>query len=451
MPARRAPDGPWHVPVRAPLRPPALDDEDDDPWSWAPLDDPPSTPPHGGAARGLSSVGPRGGQEMDAEETGSGHPDLTPDPLVEPLIARVALPPRPLRPTLISRLRDQVALRLALMRGTDADEFVDTARGGPQPVESVGPVVAAMRARMGPPGTERHPGWTGAPPAEDPDLAGAASWPEVPFHPTSAEELPRTPASSRVLELDRGPRTPGRHARRLGDRRGALGTGDGPAAAGPGRLAGLPDQLRRLTDRPRLAWIAVAALAVVVILVSFLVSHAGAPTPAGLASSGLTSPAAASRAPVAHPAITAEPSASTAPTANPTATPAPTPVAAAQTYGAGGTGWALQDVRCCSVEAGTGYTRIVFDLGGASGSNPTASVSFPTPTTMVVAFPSVSAPGSLTASGGGGLVASVSRASGSELTFRLTLSRGATVQDYGYLPNADEESSAPLHLYLDLG
>jgi hypothetical protein len=223
----------------------------------------------------------------------------------------------------------------------------------------------------------------------------------------------------------------------------------------------MSDQLRSLTDRPRLVWSLAAALSVLIIVVTFLVSHAGTPAPAGLASSGATSPAApaasAGRAPVAQPALSAQPSASTASTASPAATPTPQPTApptaaaASQSYGGGGTGWGLQDVRCCDVEAGTGYTRIVFDLGGSSGANPTATVSFPAPTTMVIAFPSVDAPGSLIGSGSGGLVSGVVRESGSELIFTVTLSRGATVQDWDYFGGADAESSAPLHLYFDLG
>jgi hypothetical protein len=388
-----------------------------------------------------------------AEGVETDHPDrdLAPDAFANPPEARMAPPPRPLRPTLISRLRDQVALRLALMRGPDTDEAVGPA-GGAQPPESVGPVVAAMRARMDPPASDRRSGWGGgATTSWDPDRAGASAWPEVPFRPTTAEEIPRAPAPSRVLELDGGPRTRGRHARRLGDQRGLPGAAGGSGFAGWGGIAALPGRLRRLGDRPRLAWIAAAVLAVVVIMVSFLVSHAGAPAPAGLATAGTTAQAAgASRAPVVRPSTSTAPTVGPTVTATPASTPVPTPALAAQTYGAGGAGWQLQDVRCCSVEAGTGYTRIVFDLGGASGANPTASVSFPTSTTVVVSFPGVTAPAMVTASGSGGLVTGVTRESGSELTFRLTLSRAAAVQDYGYLPNADAESSAPLHLYFDL-
>jgi hypothetical protein len=125
-------------------------------------------------------------------------------------------------------------------------------------------------------------------------------------------------------------------------------------------------------------------------------------------------------------------------------------VVATQTYGGAGTGWQLQDVRCCDVQAVTGYTRIVFDLGGTSGADPTATVSFPTSTTMVVTFTGVSASSSIQGDSGGGIVSAVTRQSGSQVTFRLTLSRAATVQGWAFFGGTDAESSAPLHLYFDL-
>jgi hypothetical protein len=131
-------------------------------------------------------------------------------------------------------------------------------------------------------------------------------------------------------------------------------------------------------------------------------------------------------------------------------TPVPTPLVTTQTYGSGGTGWKLQELRCCDVQAGSGYTRVVFDLGGASGADPNATVSFPSATTMVVAFAGVSATSSIQGDGGGGIVTAVTRQSGSQVIFRLTLARAATVQGWDYLGGTDAESSAPLHLYFDL-
>jgi hypothetical protein len=471
----------WRTPP--PDQRPASPPDDDDPWSWAPRDDEPPPPfrnlpepdlttdAGSGFAPAAAFAGDADWNGVDAEEPGAGHPepDVEPDPLIDPLIAQVAQPPQPVPPTLISRLRDQVALRLALMRGAGGD-VGRPARGAPSPAgnpsspESVGPLVAAMRSRMASSFEPDEPLDQGAGPAPAPwepprpDRAGEPAWPEVPFRSaTIAEELPRSPATPRVRDLDPGPRAPGRHARRLGDRHGSRGATGGSVAQMAGRFGDLPHQVRRLAAHPRRRWLIVAVLAVLVVTVSLVISHAGGPGAAGVASAKPSTrplPAAsATLAPQSQPATVLQPSASTAPTSTPVPTPAPTPVPtfAAQTYGAGGSGWQLQDVRCCDVETGTGYTRIVFDLGDSSGANPTATVSFPTPTTMVVSFPGVSAPGSLAASGSGGVVSGVTRQSGAPLAFRLSLSKAATVQGWAYFGGADAESSAPLHLYFDLG
>jgi hypothetical protein len=126
-------------------------------------------------------------------------------------------------------------------------------------------------------------------------------------------------------------------------------------------------------------------------------------------------------------------------------------VLASQTYGGSGTGWQMEDLRCCDVQAGTGYTRIVFDLGGTTGADPSATVSFPTATTMLVDFTGVSASTSIEGDSGGGIVTGVTRQSGSRVIFQLSLSRAATVKGWDYFGGTDAESSAPLHLYFDLG
>lgn len=474
------PTSPWHTPAldeRHALRP------DDDPWSWAPRDDEPPPPSRGRPAPDLSGSGgpgfaPDAGYAVtsdwsgvDAQEPRAVYPepDVAPDPLIDPLIARVAQPPQPVPPTLISRLRDQVALRLALMRRAGSDEGrlardAPSPAGNPRSPESVGPLVAAMRSRMASSFEPSEPPDRGAGPIPapweppGPDRTGEPAWSEVPFRSaTIAEELPRSPAAPRVRDLDRGPRAPGRHTRQLGDRHGPLGAAGGSVAQMAGRFGDLPHQVRRLAAHPRRRWWIVAVLAVLVVTVSLVISHAGGPSAAGVAmAKPSTRPlpaASATLAPQSQPATVLQPSASTAPTPTPAPTPAPTPVPtfAAQTYGAGGSGWQLQDVRCCDVETGTGYTRIVFDLGDSSGANPTATVSFPTPTTMVVSFPGVTASGSLAASGSGGVVSGVTRQGGAPLAFRLSLSKAATVQGWAYFGGADAESSAPLHLYFDLG
>ncbi|HAW11446.1 MAG: zf-HC2 domain-containing protein [Candidatus Dormibacteria bacterium] len=473
----------WRPPSR--VAPPGSSTGDDDPWSWAPRDDapppplrvppPPASPaggpdhfPRFGAA--VDRTPPAGAPEPEPEPD-ERDPDTAPNPLVDSVIARAARPPQPVPSTLISRLRDQVALRLALRRGAGAaaDTAVaaaDTAGAGrdtavrPVSPDSIGPLVAAMRSRLDPraeaspytrPGSEATP--DSEPPA--PDRTDPLPWHETPFRSaTIAEELPRTPPSSGVRDLDRGPRALGRHTRRLEDSSHRAGGAGGSVAQMAGRFGELPHQVRRLAAHPRRRWLLVAALAALVLIVSLVVIHPGASSPVARP---FTTPAPLaslrpSLAPTAQPATGLAPSASSAPSLSPaaTATPVPAPAVPVQTYGAGGSGWQLEDLRCCDVEKGTLYTRIVFDLGG-SGANPTATVSFPTSTTMVITFPGIDAPIGLGVSGSGGLVTAVTRQSGSPLALRITLSKAATVKDYDYLPNADQESSAPLHLYFDLG
>jgi len=398
--------------------------------------------------------------------------DSTPDPLIDPLIARAARPPQPVRATLISRLRDQVSLRLALMRGPggDVDEASAEMPGpdrGAQQVESGETLSAVLRARLDPPAPIDEPApasTVAAVPVRGvagPERPATSLWTGVP----SFDPAPRADAMNpRVRDLDRGPSKPGRHARQLGDRRW-IGPDAGRLDPRPGRFADLHRRVRHLAQQPRRRYLVLAVLAglaVLVVMVSMLISHAGAPATPLAASTGASShPAAvAPGTPALNPTTGLQPSASVAPTAAPTVsatpvptpvpTPLPTPVVATQTYGGAGTGWQLQDVRCCDVQAVTGYTRIVFDLGGTSGADPTATVSFPTSTTMVVTFTGVSASSSIQGDSGGGIVSAVTRQSGSQVTFRLTLSRAATVQGWAFFGGTDAESSAPLHLYFDL-
>jgi hypothetical protein len=314
----------------------------------------------------------------------------------------------------------------------------------------VGPVVAAMRSRLGTSGDDDVvlPGrghvvspWGAA----GPDPIGYGSQPDGKLRrATIAEEIPRSPGH--IRDLDRGPQTHGRHSRRLGDRRER-----GGATAGlTGWLSEIPGWLRSLAAPPRWRLLAVSLLAVLIVAVSLVVSHAGG-GPAVARSLTLPTPAVHTQ-----PVTIVQPSASSAPTTSPTAsatpapTIAPTSAPAGQAFGAGGSGWQLADVRCCGVEAGTGYTRVVFDLGGSSGPSPTATVSFPTPTTMLVTFAGVTAPASVSAGGAGGVVTGVTRQSGSPVSFEISLSRPATIKGWAYSPGADAESSAPLHLYFDL-
>ncbi len=474
-----------------PISPPAISHArasgaDGDPWSWAPRDGPAPPPSRiypapTFSADPLSSTGAGAGApsgpRMHADVEGGGDAageDATPDPLIDPLIARVARPPQPVRATLISRLRDQVSLRLALMRSADGDaDRAPAAVPGPshgaQPPESAGPLTAALRYRMdphaqtdepvAPPAREAIP-TRGAPGVERPAGTPWSAAPSIDLAMIAGATTPR------VRDLDRGPSKPGRHVQQLGDRRW-IGPSAGKAETSSGRFGDLPHRVRQLAGQPRRRYLVlaiVAVLAVLIVMVSMLVSHVGGGTTASappLASARATAhPAPATATPALQPVTGLQPSTSVAPSAAPTVsatpaptplpTPVPTPVVASQTYGGAGTGWQLQDVRCCDVQAVTGYTRIVFDLGGTSGADPSATVSFPTATTMVITFTGVSAPSSIQGDSGGGIVTAVTRQSGSQVIFRLSLSRAVTVKGWDYFGGTDAESSAPLHLYFDL-
>ena len=470
------PSGDQMWPISLPRTPYArASDDEGDPWSWAPRDDaaPPQSRIYPAPTYSVDALpstpagaGAPSGPRMDADVEAGGDAaveDPTSDPLIDPLIARVARPPQPVRATLISRLRDQVSLRLALMRSADGDggrapAAVPGPSHGAQPPESAGPLTAALRSWMDPHAEMDKPG---APPAHGAVPARGASGVEHPA-PTPWSGVPSFDSATiadgttpRVRDLDRGPSKPGRHARQLGDRRW-IGPSAGKVETRSGRFADLPQRFRHLAGQSRRRYLVLAIvgiLAVLVLTVSLLVSHAGGPTPLPLAAStGATSRA--TPALQSQPATGLQPSIapSAAPTvsATPAPTPVPTPVVTTQTYGGAGTGWQLEAVRCCDVQAGTGYTRIVFDLGGTSGADPTATVSFPTTTTMVVAFTGVSASSSIQGDSGGGIVSAVTRQSGSQVTFRLTLSRAVTVKGWDFFGGTDAESSAPLHLYFDL-
>ena len=477
-PSPRPADQMW--PISLPPTPYArASDDQGDPWSWAPRDDPappqsriypaptfsgdplPSIPGGGGAPSG-----PR----MDDEVVGGGDPadeDAAADPLIDPLIARVARPPQPVRATLISRLRDQVSLRLALMRSADGDaERAAAAAPGPshgaQPPESAGLLTAALRYRMdahaemdepaAPPTGEALPAqrasgvehlaatpWSGGPPFDSAMIAEAS-----------------TP---RVRDLDRGPGKPGRHARQLGDRRW-IGPSAGKVAPSSGRFGDLPHRVRHLAGQSRRRYLIFAILAVLAVLVatvSLLVTH-GPPTLPLVANTGATSRAAPlpSATPALLPAIGLQPSAPVAPSAAPSvsATPAPTPVptpvpapvVATQSFGSGGSGWTAEDVRYGTQPDGDLW--IVIDFSGGSG-EPRATASFSDPTTLDVTLAGARESG-LSPGTGGIVTKAAATSSGSTVNLVFDLSKAVTLKNGSYTPQ-DSSSPYPLHLILDIG
>ena len=377
------------------------------------------------------------------------------------MIARAAHPPQPVPTTLISRLRDQVALRLALRRGAAArDTAVDTAVADqeaadrPAARELIGPLVAAMRSRLDPP-AEASPytrQGSEAPPASGspgPDRAEPSAWHEMPFRSaTIAEELPRMPASPGVRDLDRGPRALGRHTRRLGESRHRAGGAGGSVAQMAARFGELPHQVRRLAAHPRRRWLLLAALVAVVLIVSLLVIRPGASSPVARP---LTTPAPVaslqpSLTPTQQPAANLAPSASSAPTLSPAATATPAPLASSQSFGSGGSGWAIEDVRYGTQPDGDQW--IVIDFSGGTG-EPRATTGFSSPTTLVVTLTGASAPSLSPGTGGIVTKASASAISGGE-SMVFDLSKAAALKNGSYTPQ-DSSNPYPLHLILDLG
>ena len=468
----------WRPPSR--VDPPGSSAREDDPWSWAPRDDapppparvppppasPPGAPDHPPRSAAADPTWPLGGPDAPPEPDGSDQ-DAAPDPLIDSVIARAARPPQPVPTTLISRLRDQVALRLALRRGAGAaaeDTAGDTAVAGqeaagrPATRDSIGPLVAAMRSRMDPPnGASPHPRpvveaapTSGLP---GPDRVEPSPWHEMPFRTaTIAEELPRTAVSPGVRDLDRGPRALGRHTRRLGESRHRAGSAGGSVAQMAARFGELPHQVRRLAAHPRRRWLLVAGLAALVLIVSLVVIHPGAPSPVARP---LTTPAPVaslqpSLAPATQPATNLAPSASSAPTLSPAATatpvPTPAPLASSQSFGSGGSGWAIADVRYGTQPDGDQW--IVIDFSGGTG-EPRATAGFSSPTTLVVTLTRANAPS--LAPGTGGIVtkSSATEISGGE-SMVFDLSKAVALKSGSYTPQ-DSSSPYPLHLILDLG
>jgi len=468
------PSGDQMWPVSLPRTPYArASDDDGDPWSWAPRDDaaPPQSriyPAPTFSVNALPSTpagaGAPSGPRMDADVEAGGDAaveDATSDPLIDPLIARVARPPQLVPATLISRLRDQVSLRLALMRSADGDGGLAPAAvpgpsHGAQPPESAGPLTAALRSWMDPhaemdePASPPTHGAVPARGASGVEHPAATPWSGVPSFDSATIADGTTP---RVRDLDRGPSKPGRHARQLGDRRW-IGPSAGKVETRSGRFADLPQRVRHLAGQPRrryLVFAIVGILAVLVLTVSLLVSHAGGPTPLPLAANtGATSRA--TPALQSQPATGLQPSASVAPSAAPTvsATPAPTPVptlvVTTQSFGSGGSGWTVEDVRYGTQPNGDLW--IVIDFSGGSG-EPRATASFPDPTTLDVTLTGAGESG-LSPGTGGIVTKAAATSSGSTVNMVFDLSKAVTLKNGSYTPQ-DSSNPYPLHLILDVG
>ena len=473
-------------PPPSPSPPTTALEGDDDPWSWAPRDRSPPERRHPEASlpvdEGLEgpadwdarAAAGAGSERWDEDERGLSVSDTTPDPLIDPLIARVARPPRLVQPTLISRLRDEVALRLTLTRagsgGNGGAHTTPAERGRPTAGAAEVAVSRVATATMEAPAREEA--------ARSDGGAGIGARPSVaaPEHdvdrdpafeprrrgPTIAEELPGPTAFTGgplVRDLDRGQLPPGRHARRLGQRRSALGISGSTVLRMVAGLGDLPARARRAGGRSRQRWLAAAVLVALLLVVSLVISHAGQSVGGAPAAANPRSSAAS----VATPSLRTQPTASLGPSTSvapspaptpspsttpaPTATPAPSPAGPpAQTVGSGGAGWQLAGVRYGNHGSDL---WIVLDLQGGSG-QPTAAVAFSNPTLLTLTFTGVSVAGVAPAPDGVVTGVAVSP-SGGHGVLSFHLSRSVTLKRPPFYTGPDSTNPYPLHLILDLG
>jgi hypothetical protein len=245
------------------------------------------------------------------------------------------------------------------------------------------------------------------------------------------------------------PGQPGRHQRAL-NRDGArfkvpsfsASRPKRPAASRPSGVDG-PFKDRRL-------WI-FGSVVLVLLLIGLLVGKSVTPASNHIAPGTVPNPTAIAQ-PTAQANSTPTPAATPQPTPQatpqPTATPAPTPagpnpsqLTGAQNLGAGGTGFAVQDIR---YGAHPGDFRIVFDLSG--NGSPSTTVGFGAPTTLYVEFTGTTGPASVAQPASGNVATAVKLLQPSPVAdktiYEITLSGPAKLSTM-YL-------QSPLRLVIDL-
>ena len=242
---------------------------------------------------------------------------------------------------------------------------------------------------------------------------------------------------------EKPPRPLGRHSRAVSREHVPLSTRIGRTmtaatgtarAATSGAMARARQGIGRIAstgpDNRLLAGIAgIGLIFVIALLVGRGSPHPATPTAA--------KPAPATSAPQQHQSVPPQPSAAT----GTSVAPAPSQV---QTYGAGNTGFQVIRLR---YGVGAAYSRVVFDLGAASGSavgTPKVTVSFTNPTTMLVTFNGTVPAGSTGSPTPGKVISSVSlvSSSGGKTVYRFGLTRAATTTAF-YL-------ASPTRFVLDL-
>jgi hypothetical protein len=443
-PADASPPAPgaWH----------GLEGVDDDAWGWAPTDAvtapaEPVEPAEPAWEPAAVTAAP------DVPATLEEEPDADP---IGAVLERLG-PPRPVQRTIADRVRDQLRLRLALLRPRPEDDSVQIVSGVGAPPRSAPVRRPSRRAELsrrpaslpitpedlppvddvaiaaGLPAVEPKPEdldeWTPPPPVEAPDLrepsAEAPPWEPAPDEPVAA------PARSPRLQ-------PGRHTRAL---RAAGRTANRADVVGTVRRMGETALVRgrAAAADPRQRWVAIGALAAL-LLVAVIGLGVGrsSPSPASAPATGSGRAPAASAAAASAPAIS-HPTAA-APSAAPSQAPA---VPAAITLGAGGSGWQVDKVR---YGIHPGDYRIVFDMGaaGSSSASPTVVVGFASPTQMDVDFGATQPSGSAGALPPGGVATAVTMTTiNGHVVYQYTLSHPVTVHA-AYL-------ESPLRLVVDLG
>lgn len=399
-------------------------------------------------------------------------PPPTPLPPMPPMVpTRV---PSGGRSMLLSRIRDAVSVRLALARRADSvDDSAQIVSGAAPP-----------RGRQLP-GVDVEPAPDSAPEATDVELTGSPDgthpapvlWPTdtmppetVPAvsplpTPVGARDItPSEPAAWNAFGASSYPRTepdavsaaaaparpisPGRHSRAVAReqvgvatrmRRALAATGtlvrqSGDSAAGGGRAIGTAVK----GSNPDRRIIAAIAAVAVVFIAALVVSHRSTPSPTPTAR-----PLPTTAAP-AH-GSTTPPATRVPATAAPKTAVVPPP--GVQSFGAGGAGFQVRDIRYGQQ---AGYLRMVFDMGpvsGSSGTSPKITVAFTDPTTMLVTFNGTVPAGSSGTPPAHGVISSVTlvSSSGGNAVYRIALTRA--VSPHGMFLSG---TSPPLRFILDL-
>jgi Putative zinc-finger len=413
-----------------------------------------------------------------------------------PVVAPLAPPPMPAmvptrvpstgRSMLLSRIRDAIAVRLTLARHADAvEESAQIVSGAAPPRGRQLPAAAEPMAAIATDATDVE--LTGIPdaarpapvrpPAETPvakaPVAKASDTVAPAAPPTTQDDPPQTtpvePVAWNAFGASSYPRTeadtapipptpvrrvsPGRHSRAVAReqigvavrmRRALAATGallgQGGDAATAGGRAIVTTVRGANPDRRIIAAIAAVAIIFITVLV---VGHRATPTTSSTARA-VPATSAPAHAPTAA-ASAAPPSARVPATAAPnTAVARPQTV---QTFGAGGTGFQVRDVRYGQQ---SGYLRMVFDMGpvsGSTGSSPKITVAFTNPTTMLVTFDGTVPAGSTGNPPAHGVISSVTlvSSSGGNSVYRIVVTRAVTARGL-FLSG----TSPPLRFVLDL-